>query len=88
MFIVSFELPFDVEQRLQVAFGDLGEMAKRSLLKIAYARGEISVGRLAEVLGMSVIETHRWLADQGVPLSYSAEDFRADQETLADLFGT
>ena len=85
--IVSFELSDAVQRPLQVAFGDLGEAAKRSLLEVAYARGEISIGRFAEALGMGVIEAQRWLADHNIPLNYSIEDYQADRETLADLLG-
>ncbi len=84
---VSFDLPSGIEQQLQVALGDLGQAAKRALLVDAYTRGQISMGRLAETLGMGVMETQQWLADQKVPLNYSVEDFEADQKTLSELFG-
>jgi predicted HTH domain antitoxin len=53
----------------------------------AYRQGQISVGRLAETLGMGVIETQQWLANQNVPLNYSVEDFAADCRTVARLTG-
>jgi len=84
---VSFELPNDVEQQLQVALGDLGLAAKRALLIDAYSRGRISVGRLAETLGMGVLEAQQWLVKRNISLNYSLEEFQEDQETLAKLFG-
>ena len=83
---VSFELPNEIEQQLRVAFGDLGQAAKRALLINAYREGQISIGRLAETLGMGTIEAQQWLADQNVPMNYSAEDFAADCRTIDKLF--
>ena len=83
---VSFELPSGVEHQLQVAFGDLGQAAKHALLIDAYRRGQISIGRLAETLGMGVIEAQQWLADQGVPQNYGLEDYRADCRTIERFF--
>ena len=83
---VSFELPSEVEHHLQVAFGDLGQAAKQALLMDAYRRGQISIGRLAETLGMGVIEAQQWLADQKIPMNYSVEDFEADCRTIERLF--
>ena len=83
---VSFELPREVEHHLQVALGDLGQAAKEALLINAYRHGQISIGRLAETLGMGVIAAQQWLADQRVPINYSVEDFEADCRTLERLF--
>lgn len=83
---ISFDLPNEVEQHLQVAIGDLGQAAKQSLLMIAYRRGQISIGGLANTLNMGVIEAQQWLADQGVPQNYGLEAFRADMRTIERLF--
>jgi predicted HTH domain antitoxin len=85
---VSFELPSEVEHRLQIALGDLGQAAKQALLIDAYRRGQISIGGLAKTLGMGVIEAQQWLADQGVPMNYSVEDYEADCRTMERLFPT
>ena len=83
---VSFDLPSGVEKQLQVAFGDLGQAAKQSLLADAYRRGQISIGGLAKTLDMGVIEAQQWLADQGVPQNYGLEAYRADMRTIERLF--
>jgi predicted HTH domain antitoxin len=83
---ITFDLPSEIENQLQVAFGDLGEAAKQALLINAYQRGRISIGRLAETLGMGVIEAQKWLADQGVPNNYGLEQYQADCQTIAKLF--
>jgi len=38
-------------------------------------------------LGIGVIDADHWLAQRGVPLNYSVEDFKADQYTLRELRG-
>jgi predicted HTH domain antitoxin len=83
---ISFELPSEVEQHLQVALGDLGLAAKQSLLMDAYRLGQISIGGLAKTLGMGVIEAQQWLTDQGVPQNYGLEAFQADVRTIERLF--
>jgi predicted HTH domain antitoxin len=83
---VTFNLPSEVEHQLQDIFGDLGQAAKSALLIDAYRRGRISIGRLAETLGMGVIEAQQWLADQGVPQNYGLEEFRADCRTIERMF--
>lgn len=50
-----------------------------------YRRGLISIGRLAEVLGMGVIEADRWLAQRHVPLNYTQEDLETGRRTLDRL---
>jgi predicted HTH domain antitoxin len=83
---VSFDLPNEIEHQLQVAFGDLGQAAKQALLISAYQRGQISIGRLAETLGMGVIEAQQWLANQGVPPNYGLDAYRADCKTIDRSF--
>jgi predicted HTH domain antitoxin len=41
--------------------------------------GKISLGFLAEMLGMDVIEADRWLSERGIPLIYSCADLEADR---------
>ena len=82
---VSFELPNDVEHQLAVSFGDLGQAAKQALLVGAYRRGSVSIGKLAETLGMGVIEAQQWLAGQDVPPNYDLEDFRVDCRSIEKL---
>lgn len=83
---VSFDLPTEIEHELRSLFGDLGKAAKDALLIDAYRQGQISIGRIAETLGMERIQAHQWLAGHNVPINYSVEDFEADRSTLNKLF--
>ena len=83
---VSFELPTEIEQQLAISFGDLGVAAKQSLLLDAYRQGRVSIGKLAETLGMGVIEAQQWLASKHAMLNYGLDELKADRRTLDKLF--
>ena len=79
---VSFELPKKVENDLRDELGDVNQAAKEALLIECYRQGRISIGYLAQALGMGVIEADEWLRKRGVPLNYTPEDLKADVDAL------
>lgn len=84
---IHFSVPESVEAHLKAELGgNINETAKQALAVELYREGKISLGLLAEMLGMGVIEADAWLAERGVALNYSAEDFDADRERLAEIF--
>jgi predicted HTH domain antitoxin len=84
---ISIDVPKRIEEALRAELGgDLDRAAKESLAIDLYRQGRISIGFLAEMLGMGVIEADRWLAERNVPLNYSVEDFEADVKNLRELF--
>ena len=84
---VTFQLEDDLEKQLRQDLGDLSQAARDALLIEAYRMGKLSIGRLARTLGVAVLEADDWLAQRGVSLNYSCEDFKADQRTLQELRG-
>jgi len=82
---VTFELEDALEQQLRRDLGDLPQAAKEALLIEAYRLGKLSIGRLARTLGLGVAEADQWLGQRGIPINYSFDDFRADQQTLREL---
>ena len=82
---ITFDLPPDVEQVLRERFGDLSQAAKEAFLVQSYRESRLSVGQIARVLGLGVIETQAWLAERGAPLNYSPTDLEEDRETLAKV---
>ena len=60
--------------------------ARDALLIEAYRLGKLRIGLLARALGMGVAEADQWLAQRGVSLNYSFQDFKAD-ETRSRKFG-
>lgn len=83
---IDLDIPKQVQGILEAEWGDLSRAAKEALAIESYRTGKLSVGLLAEMLGMGVIEADRWLAERGVPLNYSPDDLEADRRDLATLF--
>lgn len=85
---ISINIPTHEEQALREAWGDgLDKAAHEGLLIESYRAGKISLGYLAELLGLETsIEAQGWLSKRGVHLNYSLEDLEADRRTLAKLF--
>lgn len=86
---VSFDLPSDVEASLRQEFRDVNQAAKEAFLVQMYRLGKISLGYLAQILGMQTsIQAQQWLSDRGEPLNYSAADLGADRAAHKAAFGT
>ncbi|MFZ4574194.1 MAG: UPF0175 family protein [Phycisphaerales bacterium] len=85
---ISINMPKDDEQALRAAWGDgLDRAAREGLLIESYRAGKISLGYLAELLGLETsIEAQGWLSKRGIHLNYSLEDLEADRKSLATLF--
>ncbi len=83
---VSFELPNDLQQELQLAFGDLGQAAKEALAVRGYSERKFGVSTLRRLLGLETRwDVEKWLADHQIVRNYSAEDLQADLDTLQSL---
>lgn len=83
---LKIDIPEKLETALTREWGDLSVAAKEALAIESYRTGKISVGFLAEMLGMGVIAAEDWLAKRGVPLNYTVADLEADRADLARLF--
>ncbi len=84
---VSFEISPTSEDALRAAWGDLSQAAKEALIIESYRTGKISVGKVAEILGLSTsLEGQAWLSGRGVEHNYSLDDLAADRATLRRLF--
>lgn len=79
----NIQIPDEAAGVLSKAWGsDLPRRALEGVLIEAYRRGDISVGFLGRTLGMGVVAADRWLAERGVPLTYSKSDLADDIATL------
>lgn len=83
---IEIDISKDLADALRGEWGDLSLAAREALAIESYRRGKISLGMLAEMLGLGVIEADEWLARHNVPLNYSPEDLDADRRDLASLF--
>lgn len=84
---ISFHLEDELQKQLTRDMGDLNTAAREALLIQAYRMGTLSIGRLASVLGVAVVDADAWLAERGVSTNYSAADFDTDLQTLRGLRG-
>ena len=76
------------EEQLRKAFGpDLDEAARDALLINGYRNGRLSLGFLAEVLGLPTrLEVQEWLAARNVPLNYDVDELEADRAAVRERF--
>jgi predicted HTH domain antitoxin len=80
-------LPSPAEHAFRDAWGDqIDRKGLEALALEGYREGKLSLGKLAELLGLATtLDADRWLAERGVVLNYSVEDFRKDCRTLDRL---
>ena len=80
-------MPSSAEHAFRDAWGD--QIDRKGLEALAiegYREGKLSLGKLAELLGMpTTLDADHWLAERGVALNYSGDDFRDDCRTLDRL---
>ena len=80
---VVIDIPKGVEEQLEAAFGhDLARAARESLAIEGYRTEKLSLGQVAELLGLSTAEVDQFLKDRNVPLLYSFEDFERDRDVI------
>ena len=83
---VTIEIPDAIEQSLQVQLGpDLGQAAKEAAAIAWYQAEKLSIGQVAELLGISVYEAEGLMKRHHVEAPFSWEDFEHDRETLRRL---
>jgi predicted HTH domain antitoxin len=80
-------LPSPAEHAFRDAWGDqIDRKGLEALALEGYREGKLSLGKLAELLGFATPHAaDHWLAERGVALNYSADDFRKDCRTLDRL---
>lgn len=76
---LSINLSKEAEATLRTEWGDLELAAKESLLIESYRTGRISLGFLAETLGVSRWDAEKWLGERSVTWNYGPEDLEADR---------
>ena len=83
---VSIDISQDAERTLRAEWGgNLEQAAKEALLIESYRTGKITVGFLAQILGLSRWEAESWLGSRGINWNYDLSDLEADRRTGADM---
>ncbi len=72
-------------ETLGVNDNDLSRKTLEALAIESYREGELSIGQLAELLELSVLEAEDFLHSKNVPSNYSSSDLEEDIETLKTL---
>ena len=84
---VTVKLPDEIAQGL----GQEAEIPRRVLEALVlqkYLSEEISLGRLAELLGLSRTDAEGFLDHNNARLPYTREMLEEDRRNLAEIFGT
>jgi predicted HTH domain antitoxin len=80
---VTIDIPKAIEDQLRTVWGDdLSRAVKEALAVEGYRAEKLSLGQVAELLGLTVYEADGFLKQRGVPLPYSVEDLDADVAAL------
>lgn len=86
---ITVDLPREIEEQLGSEWGKEG-VPRKALEPLAvegYRSGALSAGQVAELLGLSVLETEAFLKERGAFLHYTLEDLEQDQQTHERLLG-
>jgi predicted HTH domain antitoxin len=83
---LTIDIPPGIEGILQQQLGSDLERAASEALAIAWYQSEqLSIGQVAEFLGISIYEAEGLLKRHRVAAPYSVDDFEHDRETLNRL---
>ena len=85
---VVIHIPKGIEEQFEAAFGrDLARAAREALAVEGYRTERLSLGQVAEFLGVSTMEADQFLKERQVPLPYSVEDLERDRKALKSALG-
>ncbi len=85
MDITTVEIPKDLAHLLRIREKDLSKKIKEILAVELYREGTVSLGKAAEISGLTKWEMLELLAMKKIPLQYYPEDLDEDIETLRKL---
>ena len=85
---VTIPLPEEIESQLRAEWG--GDFPRRALEALAvegYRSGALSLGQVAELLGLSINQADGFLKSRGLQPCYTPEEIGQDQRSLEGLLG-
>jgi len=82
---VRVVIPEDLLRAAQISPRQASAEVKKILVLYLYARGNISLAKAAEWLGISQWEFFELNKEWGLPIHYDTEEYREDQAVLATL---
>jgi predicted HTH domain antitoxin len=76
---IAFTLPERIEEHLRSTIGpNLGDAAREAMAVELYREGKLSLGQVAEMLGLSTYQADGVLKRHGAEQPYTVADFEAD----------
>jgi len=85
MTVISVDFPRDLIHILKIRDRELPKVLKEIIAVELYKEGRISLGKAAEIAGVSKWEMFDILASRKIPLKYGIDDLREDLKTLKKL---
>jgi predicted HTH domain antitoxin len=83
---VTIDIPETVRQSLEEQFGqNLTQAAKEAMAIAWYQAEKLSIGQVAQLLGLSVYESEGLMKRHHIEAPYSLDDRERDRETLDRL---
>ena len=83
---VTIDIPDAMQQSLQEQLGqNLAQAAKEAIAIAWYQAEKLSIGQVAELLGISVYEAEGLMKAHHVHAPFSLADYEQDRETLDRL---
>ena len=82
---VTVTVPSDLARILKVDRDEVPKVVRLHLAIELYREGLVSLGKAAEIAGLSKWEMMEVLASKGIPLNYTRRDLEEDIETLERL---
>jgi len=85
---VTIEIPKHIEDALVRELGEsLADAAREALAVALYQSERLSIGQVAEMLGITVYEAAGLMKSRRIEAPYSIADFDRDQKSLERLLG-
>ncbi|NOZ59246.1 MAG: UPF0175 family protein [Euryarchaeota archaeon] len=85
MTAISVDFPRDLVHILKIRDKELPKVLKEMIAVELYKEGLVSLGKAAEIAGVSKWEMFEILASKKVPLKYGVDDLKEDLKTLREL---
>jgi predicted HTH domain antitoxin len=82
---ITISVPVEIAANLALDESDLSRKTLEALAIEGYRQEHLSLGQLAEMLDLSVLEAEEFLHAKNVSLNYSITDFDDDLETASAL---
>lgn len=79
---VSVDLPRDLINIFKIREKDFPNVVRETLSAELYREGLVSIGKAAEIAGVSIWEMQEILAKRKIPIHYYPEDLKNDIQTL------